>query len=115
MVQEAEKFKEDDTLQQKKIESKNQLESLLHTAKSSIDGENKSKLEAEEIEVIGNTVKETEEWLLNDDLTKDDYQNKLTELNGLINPIMSTLHGGQGPMETPSETSMPGVSIDEID
>tara|TARA_Y100000817_G_C16855850_1_gene543965 strand:+ start:733 stop:2646 length:1914 start_codon:yes stop_codon:yes gene_type:complete len=120
MVQEAERYKDDDLKIQRKIESKNQLESLLHTAKSSIDGENKSKLEAEEIEVIGNTVKETEEWLLNDELTSDEIDSKYEELSERFKPIMDKIMGqaqmpegfntSEGVNMNPQE-----VSIDEVD
>ena len=123
MVEEAERYKEDDLKVQRKIESKNQLESLLHTAKSSIDGENKSKLEAEEIEVIGNTVKETEEWLLNDELTSEEIDSKYEELSERFKPIMDKI---MGPAKMPEGFNMsegvntPGdvpndISIDEVD
>ena len=120
MVQEAERYKDDDLKIQRKIESKNQLESLLHTAKSSIDGENKSKLEAEEIEVIGNTVKETEEWLLNDELTSDEIDSKYEELSERFKPIMDKIMGqAQMPegFNTPEGVNMnpQEVSIDEVD
>jgi heat shock protein 5 len=123
MVEEAERYKEDDLKVQRKIESKNQLESLLHTAKSSIDGENKSKLEAEEIEVIGNTVKETEEWLLNDELTSEEIDSKYEELSERFKPIMDKI---MGPAKMPEGFNMSegvntpedvpnDISIDEVD
>ena len=123
MVEEAERYKEDDLKVQRKIESKNQLESLLHTAKSSIDGENKSKLEAEEIEVIGNTVKETEEWLLNDELTSEEIDSKYEELSECFKPIMDKI---MGPAKMPEGFNMSegvntpedvpnDISIDEVD
>ena len=123
MVEEAERYKEDDLKVQRKIESKNQLESMLHTAKSSIDGENKSKLEAEEIEVIGNTVKETEEWLLNDELTSEEIDSKYEELSERFKPIMDKI---MGPAKMPEGFNMSegvntpedvpnDISIDEVD
>lgn len=116
MIEQAEKYKEEDNEHKLRIDAKNNLESLLFQVKDSLSKEEiKQKLSEEQVTTLQATIKDTEEWLLNDDLTKDDYQNKLTELNGLINPIMSTLHGGQGPMESPAESSMPGVGIDEID
>ena len=123
MVEEAERYKEDDLKVQRKIESKNQLESMLHTAKSSIDGENKSKLEAEEIEVIGNTVKETEEWLLNDELTSEEIDSKYEELSERFKPIMDKIMGqakmpegfnmSEG-VNTPEDVPN-DISIDEVD
>ena len=116
MIEQAEKYKEEDNEHKLRIDAKNNLESLLFQVKDNLSKEEiKQKLSEEQVTSLESSIADTETWLMNDELSKDDYQNKLTELNGLINPIMSTLHGGQGPMDSPSESSMPGVGIDEID
>ena len=86
MVAEAERFKEDDLKIQRKIEAKNKLESLIHTANSSIDGE--SKLSDNEKEGVKNTIKETEEWLQNDELTTEEINSRYEELSNKFNSLM---------------------------
>ena len=86
MVAEAERFKEDDLKIQRKIEAKNKLESLIHTANSSLDGE--SKLSENEKEGVKNTIKETEEWIQNDELTTEEINSRYEELSNKFNSLM---------------------------
>ena len=91
--------------------------------KSSISNEDiKQKLSEEDLSTVQKCVSETEEWLDSDnDKTKDEYDTKLTEMNGLLNPIMMKVYG-QG--EMPMDSSVPSglheptsnePTIDEID
>ena len=111
MVEEAEKYKEEDELHKQKIESKNNLENLLFQSKSSVENEGvKSKLEDSEIQTVKDTVTDTETWLL-EERTKDEYDNKLKEVNDKLNPIMMKIYSeGQGGSEMPVPPS--GVSQD---
>jgi len=121
MVEEAEKYKEEDELHKQKIESKNNLENLLFQCKSSIENDQvKSKLEDSEIQTVKDTVTDTDTWLI-EERTKDEYDNKLKEVNDKLNPIMMKIYSeGQGGAEMPVPPS--GVSsnekeptIDEVD
>lgn len=109
MVNEAEKYKAEDEEHKETIEAKNQLESLVYQTKTSLDNpEVASKLEEGDIESVKSVMKEVEEWLLAE-RSKDEYKDKLTEVNGKIGPVMMKVYG-QGSMPT----SMPqGVSSDE--
>ena len=129
MINEAEKYKEEDNLHKQKIEAKNNLESLLYQSKTSVDNEQvKSKLEESEIQKVKDTVTEVETWLL-EDRTKEKYETKLNEVNSELNPIMMKIYSeGAGGSEMPvppegmsPESVAPGASdqqnptIDEID
>jgi len=118
MVNEAEKYKEQDEEQKEIIEAKNTLESIIYQAKNVVSkDEIKDKLDENDIEIVNNAVADGESWLYSDvgSRTKDDYNNKLKELNDKINPIMMKLQGpgqesgmpGQMPGQMPGEGGMP--------
>ena len=118
MVQEAETFKEEDKLRKETIDAKNQLESLVYQTKSSVENpEIRDKLEEDEISTMEGLLKETMLWLEDDSHTKEAYEQKLTELNGQLNPIMMKIYSeGSGMPETmgsiPEETE---ATVDEVD
>ncbi len=124
MINEAEKYKDEDNLHKQKIEAKNNLESLLYQSKTSVDNEQvKSKLEESEIQKVKDTVTEVETWLL-EERTKEEYENKLNEVNSELNPIMMKIYSegaGGAEMPVPPSGVAPGDSdqqnptIDEID
>ena len=110
MVQEGEKYKEEDQMNKDKVESRNKLDALVYQTKSTIDNEEiKSKLDETELKIVTDLLTETELWL-EDDHSKDEYDNKCTEVNGKINPIMMKVYseGEQG--EMPGSTGMPDMA-----
>jgi heat shock protein 1/8 len=121
MVQEAETFKEEDTLRKETIDAKNQLESLVYQTKSSVENpEIRDKLEEDEISTMEGLLQETMLWLEDDSHTKEAYEQKLTELNGQLNPIMMKIYSeGSGMPETmgsiPEETEETEATVDEVD
>jgi L1 cell adhesion molecule like protein len=123
MVAEGEKFKEEDQLNKDKIESKNKVDALVYQTKGAIDNEEiKGKLEESELKIVTDLLTETELWL-EDEHSKDEYDNKMTEINGKINPIMMKIYSeGSGEMPesvptgmgmSPDPESMP--TLDEVD
>ena len=124
MVEEGEKFKEEDQLNKDKIEAKNKVDSLVYQTRGSIENEEiKSKLDESEIKMINDLLHETQLWL-EDERTKEEYDNKLTEVNGTINPIMMKVYsegGSEMPEAVPGAVPSAGSesatmpSIDEVD
>jgi len=131
MVSEGEKFKEEDQLNKDKIESKNKLDSLIYQTKGSIDNDEiKGKLDEDELKTLNDLLSETELWL-EDERTKEEYDNKMTEVNAIINPIMMKVYsegGGEMPGSVPTDgmpdmSAMPGMTgsgdpgptLDEVD
>ena len=127
MVQEGEKFKEEDQMNRDKIESKNKLDSLVYQTKSTIENDSiKGKLEESDIKTVTDILTETELWL-EEERTKDEYDNKMTEVNGVLNPIMMKVYseggadgaGSEMPSAVPESFSQEDTNsnptIDEID
>lgn len=119
MVKEAETYKAEDEEHKETIEAKNQLESLVYQTKTSLENpEVASKLEDGDAESVKGVVKEVEEWLLGE-RSKDEYKDKLTEVNGKIGPVMMKVYG-QGSMPTSMPQGVPseaaeGPTIDVVD
>ena len=126
MVNEGEKFAEEDKLHKETIEEKNKLDALVYQTRSTIENDNiKSKIEETDLKLVNDVLIETELWLESEH-TKDEYENKMTEVNSKINPIMMKVYsegGAEGaggmPSDIPSSegtgegVSMP--SVDEVD
>ena len=93
MVQDAEKFKEEDELVQQTIESKNKLEGFAYQLKSSINDEVKSKLSDDENQLLENTIQSLESWFSeNAEGSKELYDQKYDEVNSSLNPILMKVH-----------------------
>mgnify|MGYP006084094547 CR=1 FL=1 len=118
MVEEGEKFKEEDQLHKDKIESKNKLDALVYQTRGAIDNDEiKSKLDESELKMMNDLLVETQLWL-EDEHEKEEYDNKLTEVNGQINPIMMKVYseGGSGemPESVPMSNPTDGVQMDSV-
>ena len=124
MVQEAEQYAQEDLELKEKIEAKNQLEALVYQTRSSLNKEDmKSKLDEGDLEKAQELLQETETWLDEDDRSKSDYETKLNELNGGLQPIMMKAMS-QGSEGFPANEAVPpkdgsaqgaGPTIDEVD
>ena len=120
LIQEAEKFKEEDDMIKEKIEAKNKLESLLYQTKSSIENDEiKSKLDESDITTVQTSISEVEEWLL-EERSKEEYEQKTTEFNSKVNGVMMKVYSeGNMPESTPGAVppteSTQEPTIDEVD
>ena len=114
MVSEADKFAKDDQLVKDTVEAKNQLEALIYQTRSSISNQEIcSKLDDSDLAQIKEVLTEVDQWLLTEDRTKTEYETKLNELNGQLQPIlMKTM--SQGSEGFSANEAVP-PTIDEID
>merc|ERR1712226_1684988 len=98
MVQDAEKFKADDDIQKDRIGSKNALESYCFNMKSAVEDEKlKDKIPESDRNMIIQKCDEAIKWLDgNQTAEKDEYDDKLKELEGVCNPIMTKLYQQAG-------------------
>jgi len=107
MILEAEKFKEEDSKLQEMIESKNKLEGFVFQLKSTITEEIKSKLSEEEVTLLQDTIKSLDEWFIEteDKGSKELYEEKMEEVNTLLNPILMKVqsHGNSPEQEQEQE------------
>jgi L1 cell adhesion molecule like protein len=114
MVKEAEKFREEDRKEGEKIESKNNLESYVYQVKSSIEDDKlKEKIGDDNLKNIREKVDDVIKWFdEGNDYEKEDYDEKMKELQNLFNPLMSQMYS-QGDKVGKQPENMP--DIQEVD
>ena len=90
MIKEAEQYKEQDDILKEKVEAKNKLESYLYSLRSSMLSDDKMKESlGEDAELVDKTSQEGLDWLeKNEERTKEDYDNKQKEIEGVLGPII---------------------------
>jgi len=102
MVNDAEKYKNEDESQRERVLAKNNLEAYCFNIKSTIDDEKfKEKIEASEKQTVTSKCDETIRWLdSNQQAEKEEFEHKQKELEDLFNPIVKRIYadgaGGQG-------------------
>lgn len=99
MLKEAEEFAEQDKVAKERIDAKNSLDSYLHSMKNTVEDPEKlgKKLSDEEKETITSAVKEQITWLdANPNADKQDYEDRLKDIEGICNPIVSKLYKEAG-------------------
>ena len=130
MVQEAEKYKEEDRRMRDKIDARNGLENYAYSVKNSTQEEKlKDKISPEDHATIESSCKAALDWLeQNPNAEKEEYEAEQKKLEGKINPIMMKAYGGAGGMPGgmpggfpgaggagPSASSSSGPNIEEVD
>jgi len=107
MVNEAERFKDEDEARKKFIESKNALENYCYSIKNTLeDAKVKDKFSDEDKKTITEAVGEAQSWLdAHHESPAEEYDAKLKELEAKFNPIMMKIYqanpgaaGGPGGM-----------------
>jgi len=122
MVNEAEEYKVEDDKQKERISAKNGLESYCFNMKSTIEDENiKGKISNEDRSAIKEKCEEAIRWLDgNQTAEKDEYDDKLAEVESVCKPIVTKLYGSNpaGGSNMPNGSGMPtgsGPTIEEVD
>jgi len=113
MVNEAEKYAEEDEIAKGKIAAKNSFESYIFNVKNHLDDEKlKDKISGDDRSTIEKKTSELLAWLDANQLgEKEEYEDKQKELEAVVNPIMTKLYGGAGGaggMPEGFEGGMPG-------
>lgn len=116
MIKDAEKLKEEDLKNLKRVEAKNGLESYIYNWGSQSDKpEVLEKLGETSIKTIKDCVKETQEWLdSNTSASTEEFEAKMKECETLLNPFSVQMYAsaaadanGSMPSNMPSMPSMP--------
>ena len=126
MVEEEEKYKNEDEQTRLKIEAKNSLENYAYNIKNTIKDEKiKGKITETEKEDIEKKVSEILEFIeKNEDLEKEEYEEKENELKNLANPIITKLYQQgsapnmgdfNGSQNKEGDTENAGPKIEEVD
>merc|ERR1711868_111252 len=123
MVNDAERFKDEDDKQKERITAKNGLESFIFNLKSSIDNEDvKSKLSIEEVSSAQSALDNALKWLDANQLAeKEEFEGKQKELETMSIPLMMKIYGQQqgggqscGQQQQRSNSGA-GPTIEEVD
>lgn len=98
MVREAEEFAEEDKKVKERIDARNGLESYLYNLKNTLDDDEKGladNLSAEDKKELQDMIDETLDWMDgNPEADKEDYDEKLKEVEQVANPIMRNVYSG---------------------
>ena len=124
MVNEAEKFKDEDSKQRERIEQRNALDSYMFSVKQSLNDDNlKDKWSSEDKEVLQKKLDEVQEWYdSNSEASKEDYEQKQKELEQIFTPLMAKMSQPdqqpdvqQSPETQSQEPNIDEPKIEEID
>jgi heat shock protein 5 len=100
MVQEAAEFEEEDKKVREKIESRNQLENYVYSMKNTLSDSEKGvadKIGDDDKDTIEKALEEANEWLDdNQDAEKEDFEEKLKEVQEVCSPIISKVYRESG-------------------
>ena len=98
MLAEAEKFKEEDEAEGRRVAAKNGLESYAYSLRNTLsDSKVDEKLDASDKETLRTEIDKIVSWLdENQQATREEYEEHQKELEGVANPIMMKFYGAAG-------------------
>ncbi|CAN0900040.1 Heat shock 70 kDa protein BIP1 [Linum grandiflorum] len=101
MVKEAEERAEEDKRVRERVEARNNLESYVYNMKSTIDDGDGvgGKIDSDDKERMESVLKEAMEWMddnLNGGAEKEDYDDKLKEVEDVCSPVINRVYQQQG-------------------
>ncbi|XP_064119545.1 heat shock 70 kDa protein cognate 4-like [Macrobrachium nipponense] len=118
MVNDAERYKEEDDKQRERVEAKNHLESMCYSVKSAVSEPSVAdKLSADEKRCVEQKAEETLRWLEANQLAeKEEFEYQKNELEKVWRPIACKVHGQGGHGSNagyPGRTG--GPTVEEVD
>lgn len=98
MLAEAEKYKDEDEAEANRVSAKNGLESYAYSLRNTLsDPKVDEKLEGDDKEKLNTEISAVVTWLdENQTATREEYEDKQKELEGVANPIMMKFYGANG-------------------
>lgn len=100
MVEEAERFREEDQKVKEKVDARNKLESYVYSMRATIGDKDKlaDKIDEDDKEKIEGALKETLEWLDENQNTaeKEDFEEKLKEVEAVCAPVIKQVYEKSG-------------------
>ena len=106
MVNDAEKYREEDGVEKQRIEAKNELEGLLYSSRNMLrDEKYKDKFTDDDRKTVEEQVSTVQTWLTtNVSASKEEYAEKTKEFETFINPIMQKIKAGETGEGSEAET-----------
>jgi len=117
MINDAEKYADDDKKVKDKVEARNELESYAYSLKTQINDKEKlgAKLSSEDKETIEKAVEEQIKWLEgNQNAETEEFKAHKKTLDDIVQPIMSKLYQGQGGAPPPQDGAEEDAGKDEL-
>jgi len=104
MINDADKFKNDDEVAHKRVEAKNKLENYVYNIKSTVLGEDKMKKSlGDDLDKVNDTVEETIKWLEQNSTAKtEEFEAKQKEVEDILSPLVQKAYQGNMPPAPPS-------------
>ncbi|KAL1415735.1 hypothetical protein MTO96_006613 [Rhipicephalus appendiculatus] len=115
MLADAEKYRQEDEKQRERVAARNNLESYVYNVKQSVEMVGPEKLDAADKQKVLSKCEEVINWIDRNTLAeKDEYDDKMKDMQQVCTPIMTKLHQGGGP-GTSQPGGAAGPKIDEVD
>jgi L1 cell adhesion molecule like protein len=122
MLQEAEKYKQQDEENKKKTSAKQELESFTYQVRNTLDdGKFKERIKGEDREKMEKAVSEVLEWIENNpNADVEEFVSQKKELEQKWKPIIMAAYGSNGPQEQPedegkSSEGYSGPKVEDVD
>lgn len=97
MLKEAEEFAEEDRKVREKVDARNKLETFVYSMKNTINDKLAEKIDSDDKKKIESALKEATEWLDdNQNAEKEDYDEKMKDLEDVCNPIIKKAYENSG-------------------
>uniref|UniRef100_A0A224XL70 Putative heat shock 70 kDa protein cognate 2 n=1 Tax=Panstrongylus lignarius TaxID=156445 RepID=A0A224XL70_9HEMI len=110
MLADAEKYRSEDEKQKERVSARNQLESYCFSVKQAVEEAAAGKLTDADKKTALDTCASTLKWLDSNSLAeKEEFEDKLKELQSVCAPIMTKLHQGAG------NQAKGGPTVEEVD
>ncbi|SOV14121.1 heat shock protein 70 [Plasmodium sp. DRC-Itaito] len=116
MINDAEKFADEDKNLREKVEAKNNLDNYIQSMKATVEDKDKlaDKIEKEDKNTILSAVKDAEDWLNNNsNADSEALKQKLKDLEAVCQPIIVKLYGQPGG-PSPQPSGDEDVDSDEL-
>ncbi|KAL3878648.1 hypothetical protein ACJMK2_030979 [Sinanodonta woodiana] len=112
MLNEAEKYREEDETQRDRVQSRNQLENYIYSVRQAVN-EAGDKLTKGDKDMVNGKCNEVLQWLESNSLAeKDEFDHKMKDLQSTCSPVMAKLHGGG---QRQGEGGAQGPKVEEVD
>ena len=117
MVNEAEKFKEEDEKLKKKVDAKNNLENLIYSSRNTLNEEKlKDKFSSEERTTIEDKITEVQKWLDdNSSVDAEEYEAKTKEFEAVFHPIMQKVYAENPDAQQGGMPGMGGMDMSKME
>ncbi|XP_037083527.1 endoplasmic reticulum chaperone BiP-like [Pollicipes pollicipes] len=117
MIQDSEKYADEDKKLKERVEARNELESYAYSLKNQLADKEKlgAKLSADEKSKIEEVIEEKIKWLdSNQEAEASEYKAQKKEMEDVIQPIISKLYQGAGGAPPPTDDAEESSDKDEL-